>query len=78
MRQARRRTGKGESAEDAIEFATAALMKKLLHNPSVALRKAGEAADHELIDAARELFGLTRTERTNHERLHSPQARVRA
>jgi len=56
--QARRRLAKGESAEDAIEYATAALMKKLLHKPSVALRKAGEAADQELIDAARDIFGL--------------------
>ncbi len=45
-------------AQDAIEFATAALMKKMLHRPSVALRKAGEAEDHELITSARKLFGL--------------------
>ena len=56
--QARRRLARGESAEDAIEYATAALMKKLLHKPSVALRKAGESADQELIDVARDLFGL--------------------
>jgi len=49
---------KGESAEDAIDFATAALMKKILHTPSVALRKAGEASDLELIESARKLFGL--------------------
>ena len=56
--QARRRLARGESAEDAVEYATAALMKKLLHKPSVALRKAGEAADQELIEAARNIFGL--------------------
>ena len=56
--QARKRMRKGESAEDAIEFATAALMKKMLHKPSVALRKAGEAADEKTIEAARRLFGL--------------------
>ncbi|MGI9236745.1 MAG: glutamyl-tRNA reductase, partial [Woeseiaceae bacterium] len=56
--QARRRLARGESADDAIEYATAALMKKLLHKPSVALRKAGESADQSLIDAARNLFGL--------------------
>ena len=33
-------------------------MKKMLHKPSVALRKAGEAADQELIQSARRLFGL--------------------
>ena len=49
---------RGESANDAIEYATASLMKKLLHHPSVTLRKAGEASDEELIAAARTLFGL--------------------
>jgi len=58
--QALKRMRKGESAEDAIEFATAALMKKILHKPSVALRKAGEAADEQTIEAARKLFGLDR------------------
>jgi glutamyl-tRNA reductase len=56
--QARKRMRKGESPEDAIEFATASLMKKILHKPSVALRKAGEASDEELIESARKLFGL--------------------
>lgn len=56
--QARRRLARGESAEDAIEYATASLMKKLLHHPSVALRKAGEGSDEQLIEAARALFGL--------------------
>ena len=57
-KQARRRMARGESAEDAIEFATASLMKKMLHGPSVALRKAGEAADVELIEHARKIFGI--------------------
>jgi glutamyl-tRNA reductase len=57
---AQRRLARGESAGDAIEYATAALMKKLLHKPSVALRKAGENSDEELIAAARELFDLDR------------------
>ena len=56
--QARRRMARGESPEDAIEFATASLMKKMLHKPSVELRKAGESSDAELIAAARKLFGL--------------------
>jgi glutamyl-tRNA reductase len=56
--QARKRMRKGESAEDAIEFATASLMKKILHKPSVALRKAGEASDLDMIESARKLFGL--------------------
>jgi len=56
--KARRRLAKGETAEEAIEFATAALMKKMLHKPSVALRKAGESSDQSLIDSARRIFGL--------------------
>jgi glutamyl-tRNA reductase len=56
--QAQRRLARGESAADAIEYATAALMKKMLHNPSVSLRKAGEDSNEELIDAARTLFDL--------------------
>jgi glutamyl-tRNA reductase len=58
MAQARRRLAKGVPGDDVLEFATAALMKKLLHQPSVRLREAGEAADEELVDAARSLFGL--------------------
>ena len=56
--RAKRRIARGESPEDAIEFATASLMKKLLHNPSISLRKAGEASDDEMLDAARKIFGL--------------------
>jgi glutamyl-tRNA reductase len=56
--QARRRLARGESADDAIEYATAALMKKMLHGPSVSLREAGENSNEELIDAARILFKL--------------------
>ncbi|MDE0789131.1 MAG: glutamyl-tRNA reductase [Woeseiaceae bacterium] len=55
---AQRRLARGESLHDTIEYATAALMKKMLHNPSVSLRKAGEDSNEELIDAARILFDL--------------------
>lgn len=57
-KKAHKRMLRGESAEDAIEFATASLMKKILHKPSVALRKAGEASDIALIESARRLFDL--------------------
>ena len=56
--QAARRMARGESANDAIEYATAALMKKMLHGPSVMLRKAGEDSNEDLIDAARTLFDI--------------------
>lgn len=53
-----KRLARGESAHDAIEYATAALMKKMLHAPSVSLRKAGEESNEDLIEAARRLFDL--------------------
>jgi glutamyl-tRNA reductase len=56
--QAQRRLARGETANDAIEYATAALMKKILHSPSVSLRKAAENSNEELIEAARTLFNL--------------------
>jgi glutamyl-tRNA reductase len=56
--QARRRLAKGMPTEDVIEYVTAAMMKKMLHNPSVRLREAGEASNEQIIAAARVLFGL--------------------
>ena len=58
MDQARRRLAQGTDMDEVIEYATAALMKKLLHNPSVRLREAGESSDDETIRVARALFGL--------------------
>jgi glutamyl-tRNA reductase len=58
LEQARRRLAQGADVDEVIEYATAALMKKLLHNPSVHLREAGEASDNETIRTARSLFGL--------------------
>lgn len=60
--QARKRMANGMSGEDLIEFATGSMMKKLLHNPSVRLREAGELSDEELIAAARKLFGIDEDE----------------
>jgi glutamyl-tRNA reductase len=60
--QARRRLAKGMDSEDLIEYVTAAMMKKMLHNPSVRLREAGEASNEEIIAAARVLFGLDEDE----------------
>jgi len=62
--QARRRLAKGMSSADVIEYATAAMMKKMLHNPSVRLREAGEASNEEIIAAARILFGLDEDEQS--------------
>jgi glutamyl-tRNA reductase len=41
-----------------LEFATASLMKKLLHHPSVRLREAAEAEEQAVIDVTRSLFGI--------------------
>jgi len=58
LAQARRRLAKGSDTEEVLEYVTSSLLKKLLHQPSVRLREAGEQSDQEFIDAIRELFGL--------------------
>ena len=58
LREAQRRLDKGVDSREVIEFATASLMKKLLHKPSVRLREAGEASEIDVIKATRALFGI--------------------
>lgn len=58
LRDARRRLDKGVDSKEVIEYATASLMKKLLHNPSVRLREAAESEDVNLIEVTRRLFGI--------------------
>ncbi|MDJ0918439.1 MAG: glutamyl-tRNA reductase [Woeseiaceae bacterium] len=58
MLQARRRLAQGVSEGEIVEYATAAVMKKLLHNPSVRLREAAESSDEALIKSAQTLFGI--------------------
>jgi len=58
LRDAIRRLDRGVDSREVIEFATASLMKKLLHHPSVRLREAGEASEGEIIAATRALFGI--------------------
>ena len=58
LRQARRRLDRGADTDEVLEYVTASLLKKLLHQPSVRLRDAGAAADVQFINAIRELFGL--------------------
>ena len=58
LAQAHRRIANGASGQEVLEYATAAMLKKLLHTPSVQLRKAGESSDNDLVQAARDLFGL--------------------
>ena len=58
LEQAQRRLAQGADGTDVVEYATASLLKKLLHNPTINLRKAGEVSDEELIAAATKLFGI--------------------
>lgn len=58
LEQARRRLAKGVDQDEVLQFVTSSLLKKLLHQPSVRLREAGEQSDQAFIDTVRELFGL--------------------
>ena len=58
LRDAKRRLNKGVDSHEVIEYATASLMKKLLHHPSVRLRAAGEAEEQAIIDAASSLVDI--------------------
>ena len=60
LKQARLRLNKGTDSDEVLEYATASLMKKMLHQPSVRLREAGELSDKDMIKAARALFGLAK------------------
>lgn len=62
LEQARKRLAKGVDHDEIMLYVTSSLLKKLLHQPSVRLREAGENSDQELIDAANELFGLDKDE----------------
>jgi glutamyl-tRNA reductase len=56
--QAHRMLESGRSPEEVMDFLSRTLTNKLLHLPSVGLRRAGEEGDQELLGAARKLFGL--------------------
>jgi len=58
LAQGRRRLRKGADTDEVLEYVTSALMKKLLHQPSVHLRAASEQSDDAFIENARRLFGL--------------------
>ena len=58
LEQAQRRIAQGADSTEVIEYATSSLLKKLLHNPSISLRKAGETQDEDLIAAAQQIFGV--------------------
>ena len=56
--QAQRMLEAGRSPAEVMDFLSRTLTNKLLHLPSVGMRRAGEEGDQELLTAARRLFGL--------------------
>ena len=58
LEQARQSLAQGRSPEEALEYLADTLTARLIHNPTVALRRAGEDERNELIAAARDLFDL--------------------
>jgi len=58
LEQARRRLAKGADADEVLEYVTSALLKKIMHQPSVRLREAGEKSDREFVNFVTELFGI--------------------
>jgi len=56
--QAQRMLESGRSPDEVMDFLSKTLTNKLMHLPSISLRRAGEEGDQELLDAARRLFGL--------------------
>lgn len=67
LAQGRRRLRKGADSEEVIEYVAASLLKKILHQPSVRLRSAGEDADQQFVEVVRELFGLNKDRETDDE-----------
>ena len=58
IEQARRELDAGRPVQEVLEHLASSLSNKLLHAPSAGLRRAGEAGDAELMQAARKLFGI--------------------
>lgn len=56
--RARRMIAAGAAPNEALEFLAHTLTNKVLHAPTVSIRRAGARADGELVDAARTLFDL--------------------
>ena len=50
----------GKSPEEIVEFLGQTLMNKLLHAPTRRLRQAGEHGETDMLQAAHELFDLSR------------------
>ena len=58
LRQARRELEKGKDADAILESLARAITNKLIHSPSVRMKRASAEGRDELLDATRELFEL--------------------
>jgi glutamyl-tRNA reductase len=56
--QALRMLESGRPPGEVLDFLSRTLTNKLMHLPSISMRRAGEEGDEELLTAARKLFGL--------------------
>jgi glutamyl-tRNA reductase len=56
--QARRRLAAGQPPDEVMQYLAHTLTNKLLHAPTVQIRRAGAGARHELVAAARTLYDL--------------------
>jgi glutamyl-tRNA reductase len=56
--QAQRMLEAGRTPQEVMDFLSRTLTNKLMHLPSVSLRRAAEQGDEQLLTAARRLFGL--------------------
>lgn len=58
LAEARRRLRRGDDPEVVLEFLSTRLTRRLLHEPTVSLRRAGRDERHDFLADARELFDL--------------------
>ena len=58
IEKARRRLAAGAPPDEVMHYLAHTLTNKLLHAPTVQIRRAGAGARHELVAAARTLYGL--------------------
>jgi len=58
LERARQMIAAGRTPEEALHFLAHTLTNKLIHEPTVRLRKAGEESRHDLLEAAMEIFNL--------------------
>lgn len=58
LERARRRLAAGTPADEVMQYLAHTLTNRLLHTPTVQIRRAGAGARHELVTAARTLYEL--------------------